>query len=163
LLEVARREGQPSAIAELEARLAELEAKPPTAEALATRLLARTRDLRSRGEPLDDEAQGLLRRLRAVATASGAFDSLAEGLCAAGGVEKARVRAAALYAEAAELRRGPLVDAEGAIEALGQALALRPEDATLVAELTSLLRGGRELGRLAEALVAHAAAMTGAS
>jgi tetratricopeptide (TPR) repeat protein len=163
LLGCAQAEGDEREIADIEARVAELEAAPARPEALAARVAARARDLRARGVGLDDETAALLEELRVAARTEGDFAPLADALIKTAGVERDRGRAAGLFAEAASLRRGPLDDPEGAANALGQALALRPEDASLVSELTALLRSGRDLDRLADALVAHAGALSGAS
>src|SRR5262249_54467854 len=83
------------------------------------------------------EAGALLGRLRSSAHASGELAPLGDGLVAAAGAERDRGRAAGLLAEAARIRADKLDDATGAVDALGQALSLRPEDAALVAELTA--------------------------
>src|SRR5262249_43552533 len=64
LLEVARKGGNAAEIAEVEAGIAELDARPPSPQALLARLAARIRDLRVRDHSLDDEAYRIVAELR---------------------------------------------------------------------------------------------------
>jgi tetratricopeptide (TPR) repeat protein len=104
----------------------------------------------------------LLARLRNAARAAAGATRLADGLTRAAASQTDDDQAAAWLREAASLRTG-LDDVGGAAEALLAALARRPGDEALMAEVETVLGDLGARGRLRAALERHLATKTGAA
>ena len=131
------------------------------ADLLAQAVTQRARALARGGRGLDQATRRALDNLRQLARRDRHYEALARGLLAASAVEAERRAASVLLREAAQVRRRHLHDTRGAADALARALALLPDDDSLVEELDATLREAGDYSQLASAYELHLGAVTG--
>lgn len=161
------RSHQPGTVSELErtAEAAAADEAPVAATLLARAIELHTAALASSGGERDERCDGLLERLRDIATTANQegvhsakqaanpseTEALVRGLLAVVTIEEDQARAAKLLREVAMLRHRGLHDARAAADALGQALSMQAGDALILADLDAMLREAGDYRQLASA------------
>ncbi len=115
----------------------------------------------ARGRDLDDRGRQVLDGLRDAARRSEHYDALVHGLTAAASVAAEQRDASGFLREAAALRRVHLHDVRGAADMLSQALALTPEDSSLMDEIDATLREAGDYSQLVSMYELHLSSLSG--